>query len=217
MSVADVAGSGIGLAFIAFPTLISQAPVGALIGVLFFGSLVVAGLQMIEPLFMRFIVDRVLLVTGVDTATRISRLNLAGAVFLAAILAQNLVNAYKEFRQRKLNTKVMLTLRRALFLRFYGHEFGAEERERARDGREGPFGLARPVARERLEEGSRIRMARPLEDLGGAPLLHDLPGIHHADAVADILDHAEIVRNEQVRDPELALDIFQQVQNLGLY
>jgi len=34
-------------------------------------SLVVAGLQMIEPLFMRFIVDRVLLVTGVDTATRI--------------------------------------------------------------------------------------------------------------------------------------------------
>ena len=64
---------------------------------------------------MRFIVDRVLLVTGVDTATRISRLNLAGAVFLAAILAQNLVNAYKEFRQRKLNTKVMLSLRRALF------------------------------------------------------------------------------------------------------
>lgn len=29
VSVADVAGSGIGLAFIAFPTLISQAPVGA--------------------------------------------------------------------------------------------------------------------------------------------------------------------------------------------
>ena len=43
VSVAEVAGSGIGLAFIAFPTLISQAPLGALIGVLFFGSLVVAG------------------------------------------------------------------------------------------------------------------------------------------------------------------------------
>jgi ATP-binding cassette subfamily B protein len=78
-------------------------------------SLMVAGLQMIEPLFMRFIVDRVLLVTGVDTATRIARLNLAGMVFLVAILAQNLVNAYKEYRQRKLNTKVMLSLRRALF------------------------------------------------------------------------------------------------------
>ncbi|MDY6055291.1 sodium-dependent transporter [Micrococcus sp.] len=43
VSVAEVAGSGIGLAFIAFPTLISQAPLGALIGILFFGSLVLAG------------------------------------------------------------------------------------------------------------------------------------------------------------------------------
>lgn len=42
--VGEVATSGIGLAFIAFPTIINQAPVGALIGVLFFGSLVFAGL-----------------------------------------------------------------------------------------------------------------------------------------------------------------------------
>lgn len=39
----DVAGGGIGLAFIAFPTIINQAPMGALIGVLFFGSLAFAG------------------------------------------------------------------------------------------------------------------------------------------------------------------------------
>lgn len=43
-SVDDVATSGIGLAFIAFPTIVSQAPLGGLIGVLFFGSLVFAGL-----------------------------------------------------------------------------------------------------------------------------------------------------------------------------
>ncbi|XNY99594.1 sodium-dependent transporter [Micrococcus luteus] len=43
VQVTDVVASGIGLAFVAFPTLISQAPMGALIGVLFFGSLVVAG------------------------------------------------------------------------------------------------------------------------------------------------------------------------------
>lgn len=43
VQVSEVAGSGIGLAFIAFPTLISQAPAGALIGVLFFASLVIAG------------------------------------------------------------------------------------------------------------------------------------------------------------------------------
>ncbi|MDO4252386.1 MAG: sodium-dependent transporter [Rothia sp. (in: high G+C Gram-positive bacteria)] len=41
--VSEVATSGIGLAFIAFPTIISQAPAGALIGLLFFGSLLFAG------------------------------------------------------------------------------------------------------------------------------------------------------------------------------
>ena len=43
-SVDEVATSGIGLAFIAFPTIVSEAPLGSLIGVLFFGSLVFAGL-----------------------------------------------------------------------------------------------------------------------------------------------------------------------------
>jgi neurotransmitter:Na+ symporter, NSS family len=43
VQVTEVVTSGIGLAFVAFPTLISQAPMGALIGVLFFGSLVLAG------------------------------------------------------------------------------------------------------------------------------------------------------------------------------
>ncbi|QBX56948.1 sodium-dependent transporter [Nocardioides seonyuensis] len=43
-SVDQVATDGLGLAFIAFPAIINEAPAGALIGVLFFGSLVVAGL-----------------------------------------------------------------------------------------------------------------------------------------------------------------------------
>ena len=42
-SVDEVATSGIGLAFIAFPTIISQAPFGTLIGVLFFATLTFAG------------------------------------------------------------------------------------------------------------------------------------------------------------------------------
>ncbi|MBM9458952.1 sodium-dependent transporter [Nocardioides sp. zg-536] len=44
MAVDEVAADGLGLAFVVFPTLISEAPAGALIGVLFFGSLVIAGL-----------------------------------------------------------------------------------------------------------------------------------------------------------------------------
>jgi NSS family neurotransmitter:Na+ symporter len=42
--VSEVASDGIGLAFIAFPTIISEAPAGAFLGVLFFGSLVIAGI-----------------------------------------------------------------------------------------------------------------------------------------------------------------------------
>ncbi|WP_148571964.1 sodium-dependent transporter [Nocardioides caldifontis] len=44
VAVGEVATDGLGLAFIAFPTIISEAPAGALIGVLFFGSLVFAGI-----------------------------------------------------------------------------------------------------------------------------------------------------------------------------
>ncbi|EWT04934.1 transporter [Intrasporangium chromatireducens Q5-1] len=44
VQVGDVASGGIGLAFIAFPAIISQAPAGGLIGVLFFASLILAGL-----------------------------------------------------------------------------------------------------------------------------------------------------------------------------
>lgn len=43
-TVGEVAVPGIGLAFIAFPTIVSAAPLGALMGVLFFGSLVFAGI-----------------------------------------------------------------------------------------------------------------------------------------------------------------------------
>lgn len=44
VGVDEVATEGLGLAFVGFPAIISEAPAGALIGVLFFGSLVLAGL-----------------------------------------------------------------------------------------------------------------------------------------------------------------------------
>lgn len=43
-AVDEVAGAGIGLAFITFPTIVSEAPFGAVLGVLFFGTLVFAGI-----------------------------------------------------------------------------------------------------------------------------------------------------------------------------
>ena len=44
VAVDEVVSGGIGLAFIAFPAIINEAPGGALLGVLFFFSLVVAGI-----------------------------------------------------------------------------------------------------------------------------------------------------------------------------
>src|SRR5262245_50110426 len=87
------------------------------IAALFFFALLVAGLEMIEPLFMRFIIDRVLLNTELDTASRLLYVNVAGAVFLGVIVLSKVLNIVKEYRQRLLNTKVMLSLRWSLFER----------------------------------------------------------------------------------------------------
>jgi len=80
-------------------------------------ALAVAGLQMIEPLFLRSIVDHVLLDKTHDNAARLLRLNLTGALFVAVIIVSNLLSGLKDYRQRLLNTRVMLALRRALFER----------------------------------------------------------------------------------------------------
>jgi ATP-binding cassette subfamily B protein/subfamily B ATP-binding cassette protein MsbA len=85
------------------------------VGAIFLLAIFVAGLEMIEPLFMRFIVDRVLLSTGLDTSERLSRLHLAGAVFLLVIVLSKSVGVIKDYRQRLLNVRVMLSLRRSLF------------------------------------------------------------------------------------------------------
>ncbi|HWX20064.1 MAG TPA: ABC transporter ATP-binding protein [Candidatus Binatia bacterium] len=76
-----------------------------------------AGLQMVEPLFMRFMVDGVLLNTKLGSAARLARLHLTGAVFLGVIIFSNLIGAFRDYRQRLLNTRVMLALRRSLFER----------------------------------------------------------------------------------------------------
>jgi ATP-binding cassette subfamily B protein len=92
-------------------------PHSAAVGGFIVLALAVAALQMIEPLFLRSIVDKVLLNTSLDDRARLVRLNLTGALFVVVIIASNLVGAWKDYRQRLLNTRVMLALRRALFER----------------------------------------------------------------------------------------------------
>ncbi|HEU4689634.1 MAG TPA: ABC transporter ATP-binding protein, partial [Vicinamibacterales bacterium] len=78
-------------------------------------ALITAGLEMIEPLFMRFIIDRVLLNESLDRASRLSRLHLAGSFFVAVIVVGNMMRVIKDYRQKLLNVSVMLSLRRSLF------------------------------------------------------------------------------------------------------
>src|SRR6516162_5731999 len=87
------------------------------VGAVFLFALVTGGMEVIQPLFMRFIVDRVLLKSDLDVPGRMARLQMAGAIFLAVIIASNLVGALKDYRQRLLNARVMLSMRRALFER----------------------------------------------------------------------------------------------------
>jgi ATP-binding cassette subfamily B protein len=85
-----------------------------LVGVIIF-AILLAVMEMIEPLFMRTIIDKVLMNDALSMPERFSQLNLIGGAFLAFIIVEKLVNVTKDYRQRILNTRVVLTLRRALF------------------------------------------------------------------------------------------------------
>jgi ATP-binding cassette subfamily B protein/subfamily B ATP-binding cassette protein MsbA len=66
---------------------------------------------------MRFIVDRVLLNSDLDTASRLGRLHLAGILFVSVVVLSKLLGTLKDYRQRLLNVRVMLSLRQSLFER----------------------------------------------------------------------------------------------------
>jgi ATP-binding cassette, subfamily B, bacterial len=93
------------------------APHKVAVAVVMLLALVIAGLEMIEPLFMRFIIDRVLLDETLTPAQRLARLHTAGASFLVVILLSNTLQAFRTYRQRLLNVRVMLSLRRSIFER----------------------------------------------------------------------------------------------------
>ena len=85
------------------------------LAVVFVLALIAAGLQLVEPLFMRYIVDRVLLNRALTAIQKLQRLNMAGLIFLSVEIINNVTGAFKDYRQSLLNTRVILSLRRALF------------------------------------------------------------------------------------------------------
>ncbi|MCH0542474.1 sodium-dependent transporter [Streptomyces sp. MUM 203J] len=81
--VSDVASSGLGLAFVAFPTVINEMPLGSLFGVVFFLSLVIAGLSSLISIVQ-------VVVSAVQDRTGMRRMpavfGVGGLVALASIL-----------------------------------------------------------------------------------------------------------------------------------
>ena len=87
------------------------------LGGVFLLALVVAGVQMIEPLFIRYIVDHIILNKDLDGHARLTRLNLTGLVFLSVVILSHVGGGFKDYRQRLLNVRVILSLRRQLYER----------------------------------------------------------------------------------------------------
>lgn len=62
----------------------------------------------------------------------------------------------------------------------------------------------------------RIGMPRVFIQYVGICQLHYLSKIHHGDAIADVLYDGEVMRDEEVSQPQLSLQLQQQVEHLGL-
>ena len=65
------------------------------------------------------------------------------------------------------------------------------------------------------EERDRVRVLRRGEDLICRRNLDELPSVHHGNAVTHVSDGGEIVRDEQVGEAKPALEIHEEVQDLG--
>ena len=71
--------------------------------------------------------------------------------------------------------------------------------------------------RDRIEQHARVRMARVAEQLVLARELHQPAEVHHADLVAHVPHHRQVVRDEQVREAALALQVLHDVEHLRLH
>ena len=61
-----------------------------------------------------------------------------------------------------------------------------------------------------------IGMGGGVQHFGGLAFLDDAAKIHHRDAVTDIADYRDIVRDEQIGQAEFALQLFEQFDDLRL-
>ncbi len=78
-------------------------------------------------------------------------------------------------------------------------------------------GLAPPLAAARgSQESPRVGMARPAEDSVAAAGLDDASTVHDRDTPAQVADDRKVVRDEEIADAALRLEVQEQVQDLAL-
>jgi len=66
------------------------------------------------------------------------------------------------------------------------------------------------------QQQARIGMRRTFEDILPAADLGDAPGVHDADVIGHVPDHAEVMRDQQNRHAGLALQVLDQPEDLRL-
>ena len=67
------------------------------------------------------------------------------------------------------------------------------------------------------EQSARVRVLRVRVQLVTARKLGGLTEVHHHHAIRDVTHDVEVVSDEDVREPELLLQVLEQVQNLRLH
>ena len=70
--------------------------------------------------------------------------------------------------------------------------------------------------RDRCQECPGVRVSRVVEQSGARADFDHLPQIHHQYALADMADDGQVVRNKNQCEPELLLQVAQEVDDLGL-
>src|SRR3954453_14742938 len=141
---------------------------------------------------------------------------------LLAVVARGLASGHDQPQRRDVAHAVAAGQRRGTraALRAPGVE-GAS----ARDG-----GEVRWLAHDRVQppalglnlrdgdhQAERVRERRSGEDVIDGARLDDLAGVHDRDAVVDLVDHADVVGDEDQPHPGVPLQVLKQVHDLGLH
>lgn len=67
------------------------------------------------------------------------------------------------------------------------------------------------------EQRLRVGMTGMIEHLLGRATFDDTAEIHHGDLIRQVLDNAQIVGDEKIRQPQVGLELSQEVEDLSLY